>query len=483
MLKGGLVLSTWTVWLIGAYVVNFILIVVLVGFERRDPVVSLAWVLGFTLIPVGGVIVFLFFGRGIKSHARKKYARKGEYDSALSKTLHAQREYLSKDENIESPYTDMMRYLLEEGESIYTDDNKVTIFTDAREKYKALYEDIKNARETVNMLYFIIRDDNVSRAFLTLLSQKAREGVEVRFMYDDFGSILTSKQIFKELIASGGQVRRFFPVKLGSYLKVNHRNHRKIAVIDGSIAYTGGMNIGDEYMGYGDITPWRDTHIKIQGSGVHFLQDRFLMDWTYSSPEEQQSDLKKFFPKPSPAGDVGMQIVSSGPDSKSEEIKCGMIKMINSARRYAYIQTPYFVPDKPFLEALALASKSGVDVRVMLPGVPDKKYVYHTTMSYVGELLDAGIKVFLYPGFIHSKTVVVDDKISTIGTTNADIRSFQLHFEVNAFMYSEHIARENREIFENDERGCFVVTKEWYEARGVLTTMADGFYRLFSPIM
>ncbi|MCX7714561.1 MAG: cardiolipin synthase [Clostridia bacterium] len=469
-------------WLIIGYVINFILVIVLVGFERRDPVVALAWVLAFTLLPIAGAIIFLFFGKGLKSYTRRKYALKAQRDEEYSRILKKQHEIFRTRES-ERPYTDIIRYLLAVNQSIYTDDNHVKIFTDAAEKYNSLFCDIENAKETINLLYFIIRNDETGRKLLSLLEKKAREGVEVRLLYDDFGSILTPKRIFNGLKRAGGKVHLFFPVKLGSLLKINHRNHRKIVVVDGKIAYMGGMNIGDEYMGKKKPSPWRDTHIKVQGSAVYFLQERFAMDWLYATNEDLSNQFKKFFTHTTFAGDVGMQIVTSGPDSKSEEIKCGMIKMINEAKRYIYIQTPYFVPDKPFLEAMRMAAASGVDVRIMLPGIPDKRYVYYTSLSYVGEMLDAGISVYLYPGFIHSKTIVADDTVSTIGTTNIDIRSFQLHFEINAFMYDEDTAVECRKIFENDAEKCFVVTKEWYNRRGILQVLKEGFYRLFSPIM
>jgi len=207
------------------------------------------------------------------------------------------------------------------------------------------------------------------------------------------------------------------------------------------------------------------------------------MDWKFAAAEDLSDNFEKFFARFEPCGDVGMQLVSSGPDSRGEEIKNAMIKMIYNAKKYVYIQTPYFVPDKPFLEALTVAARSGVDVEVMIPGKPDKRSVYYTTMSYVGELLGAGIRVYLHPGFIHSKTIVVDDEICTIGTTNIDIRSFQLHFEMNAFMYNAEKAHECRRIFEKDKIECIEENRELYDKRGILKIMQEGFFRMFSPIM
>lgn len=476
---------TLQTWIIIGYIINFILIVAIVCFERRDPVVSLAWVLGFTLLPIGGLVIFLVFGTGLKKHTKKRYRQKLERDAALTKLLHDQKHIVYSDYMKDTPYADIVRYLFSADNSPYTAGNEVDIFTSAQMKYASLIEDIKQAKETINMVYFIIHNDDISNKILHLLAEKARQGVQVRFLYDDFGNLLTPRKIFDELKQAGGKVVPFFPVKLAAYSKLNHRNHRKIVVIDGKVGYVGGMNIGDEYMyGRNDIKNWRDTHMRITGPAVCFLQKYFALDWEFSTDEKLSDDLEKFFIIPNEAaGGVPMQIAASGPDSDKEQIKCGMIKMMNDARDYAYIQTPYFVPDKAFMTAVTMAAEMGVDVRIMIPGVPDKPYVYYVTKSYIGELLKAGVRVYLYNGFIHSKTIAVDDAVSTIGTTNIDIRSFQLHFEINAFMYGETITKQCRDIFMRDLEACHEVTMEEYDQRGVFNIMKEGFFRLFSPIM
>lgn len=477
-------LTFWS-WVIVGYIINFILIVAIVCFERRDPVVCLAWVLGFTILPIGGLILFLVFGTGLKKHTKKKYHQKLEHDAALTGLLTAQKPLMDSPDIREIPYSDVVRYLHSANSCPYTTGNDVEIITSAALKYASLLEDIKNAKETINMVYFIIHNDEIGNKLLDALTQKAKEGVQVRFLYDDFGSLFTPRSIFKPLKEAGGMVVPFFPVKLGAYSKLNHRNHRKIAVIDGKIGYTGGMNIGDEYMnGRKKIHVWRDTHLRITGPGVCFLQKYFALDWEFSTDEKLSDEFDRFFVTAQDVdGGVPLQIAASGPDSEKEQIKCAMIKMLNDARDYAYIQTPYFVPDKAFMTAVTMAADMGVDVRVMLPGVPDKPYVYYVTTSYIGELLAAGVRVYLYDGFIHSKSVAVDDAVCTIGTTNVDIRSFQLHFEVNAFMYGDVITHQCKDIFEEDMKHCHEITIEEYENRGVGNIMKEGFFRLFSPIM
>lgn len=466
------------------YIINFIIMLGLIFFDRRDPSVSMSWVLCFIALPFLGLPIFLIFGCGLKKHTKKRYAQKMELNNNILKTF-------LKSEEKALPSTSVLRhsnvydYLLKNAHSICTYDNDIEIFTDGNKKFDKLLQDIENAKDSVNLLYFIIHNDDIGKKVLAALTKKANEGVEVRLLYDGFGSILTPRRSFKKLgKCPHGHVAEFFPVRLFSFSKLNHRNHRKIAVIDGKIAYLGGMNIGDEYLSRKKLV-WRDTHMRITGSAVNEIQKYFALDWEFSTNERLTNRFSKFFPVQSaPSADkIPIQIAGCGPDSKAEEVKCAMIQMLYNARRYVYIQTPYFVPDRAFLTAVTTAAESGVDVRVMIPGTPDKPYVYHTTMSYMGSLLESGVKVFLYPGFIHSKSMVVDDEIATIGTTNIDIRSFQLHFELNAFMYGKKACLNCRNIFHIDEEKCTPLTPETYANRSLGSIMCEGFFRLFSPIM
>ena len=467
-----------------SYFINFILIIVVVFFQRRDPIVSMAWVLCFILFPVGGMVIFLIFGLGMKRRTRAIYGEKQLQGEKMASRLYSQLDFLDMEAAKEVPDLDIVRYFCKYN-CLYTEKNSVDIYTKAEDKYKQLLEDIENAQESINLLYFIIRNDVIGNRIMDALVKKANEGVRVRLLYDSIGSILTPRSFFKRLDKTKyGKAARFFPVNIFTLSKINHRNHRKIVVIDGKAAYLGGMNIGDEYMGRKKLTPWRDTHIRITGESVKLVYKCFCLDWDFSTRENLSSTLDEMFAAEQEAsGDVPIQIVASGPDSPAEEIKCGMIKMLNSARHYAYIQTPYFVPDQTFINALVMAADSGVDVRLMLPGKPDKPYVYYTSFSYLDEMLKAGVKVYLHEGFIHSKTMVVDDKIATIGTTTIDMRSFQLHFELNAFFYSGKVATECRRIFEDDENHSREMTLEEYERRPRSKRMKEGFFRLFSPIM
>lgn len=466
------------------YILNFITMIVLICFERRDPVVSLAWLFGFTAVPVLGYVFFLVFGTGLKRKTAKKYAQRWNMNMDLSEKMSVEDEREKLKEYKFLPYSDIMSYLLNANSSVLTDGNDVKIYTDAESKFDDLFEDIINATDSIHLIYFIIRDDVVGNKLLDLLTQRAKEGIKVRLLYDDIGSFTTKRTVFDDLKAAGGHVTPFFPFKIGTYSKINHRNHRKIVVIDGKIGYMGGINVGDEYFGKKRLSPWRDTHIKIIGPSVKYLQKAFSLDWLFSTNEDISQSLARYFPLSERSEkNKRIQIVCSGPDSKEEANKCAIIKMINSAKNHIYIETPYFIPDQSFMNALKLASKSGVDVRVIIPGIPDKKYVYYSTESYIGELLSAGIRVYKYNGFIHAKMVTVDKDVVTIGTTNIDIRSFQLHFEVNAFIYDCATTNECNEIFKNDLKASKEVTPAIYSKRNIKQRILEGFFRLFSPIM
>ncbi len=472
-------------FLLFGYIVNFILTIIVVFFQRKDPTVTLSWVLVFILIPVGGLLAFLIFGFGVKRRTQGIYNEKQQQGDYLAKKLYEQMDILDTLDTKVLSELDLIRYF-SNYHAMYTENNSVEIICSAEEKYRLLLKDIENAKTSINLLYFIVRNDGIGEKLMDLLVKKAEEGVEVRLLYDSFGCFFTPRSYFNRLNnTKHGRAVSFYPVSIFTLSKINHRNHRKIAVIDNKISYLGGMNIGDEYMGLKKHSPWRDTHLRIVGDASKLLYKRFCFDWDFSARDNLSKTLEslKFDEPDIQNGYVPMQIVSSGPDSPAEEIKCGMMKMVYSARHYLYIQSPYFIPDQSFRNALITAADSGVDVRLMLPGKPDKLYVYYSSLSYLDEMLRAGIKVYLYDGFIHSKTIVTDDKLSTIGTTNIDIRSFQLHFETNAFFYSPDIAQKCKEIFETDMDFSNRLTLEEYEKRPLKVRAREGFFRLFSPIM
>ncbi|MUV37474.1 Cardiolipin synthase [Lentibacillus sp. JNUCC-1] len=265
--------------------------------------------------------------------------------------------------------------------------------------------------------------------------------------------------------------------------KINYRNHRKLAIIDGQIGYIGGFNIGDEYLGESrKFGYWRDTHLRLSGDAVRNMQTRFILDWNQAS--RNHIGYEERFYNAEPQGNVGVQIVSSGPDSEWEQIKYGYIKMILLAKEYVYIQTPYYIPDESLRDALRIAVLSGVKIKIMIPNKPDHPFVYWATLSYIGDLLSAGAEVYIYQGgFLHAKTIVVDGKLASVGTANIDVRSFRLNFEVNAFLYDTAIAQELVEAFEKDVHKSTQMTKLLYQKRSLGIRFKESISRLLSPIL
>lgn len=473
------------------HAITIISIVFVIFIERKNPQTTIAWVLVMLIFPGLGTFFYLMVGTsGALSYFFRRRLRTSsrfteEYARLLYEQLESDFRQLSQLPEHLSRFLDIIRMHLNQSGSLLTTNNQVELFVDMREHYEDLLTTLSQAKHHINIEYFIIQNDTIGRRLLEVLCQKAEEGVQVRLLYDAFGTMKTRFSFFDPLIERGGKVQRFYGTFWANLLSLNHRDHRKIVVVDGAVAYTGGANIGDEYMGkHPVVKPWRDTAVKLHGGIVSMLQLRFLLDWSMWDPHDISFDdpatFDFFFPDVPCDGTICGQIVSSGPDTGGEAIRDGYMKMINNARRTLYLQTPYFIPDEPLLQALRIAATSGVDVRVMIPGVPDKSFVYAITLSYVSELLRSGIRVYLHEGFIHSKMMVMDDLCATIGTSNFDIRSFSLNFEVNAFFYDEEFATQCKEIFLDDARRSLELTEEEFSRRGLLVRMFESVCRLLA---
>jgi len=471
-------------------IINLLGIVSVIFFERKKPSEIISWVLVITFLPGIGFILYLLLGETASMKMASRFGRKRLTDESRQKARSSSMPGMADppvSSEITEKYGDVVDMIRQQSSCPLTFDNKVEVFTSAAKKYESLYNDIKNAKKSVHLLYFTFNADHVGNIFIDLLTEKASEGVEVRLLYDTIGNFPYLISHFQKIIDAGGKVYRFFP--LINIFKVNYRNHRKIAVIDGRIAYTGGVNISKSYVGgHKRAKPWRDTHIRMTGSVVGSFQERFLLDWIYVSKEKfnfhDVATLLTYFPAPESAdrGEIAAQVVSSGPDVEGEHIKHGYMKMINRARQTLYMQTPYFIPDDAFLLALKLAVDSGVDVRLILPGIPDKRIVYMISRSYLNELLNSGVRIYLYNGFIHSKMIVMDGEVTTIGTTNIDIRSFLLDFEINAFIYDRGFSARCDEIFLSDVKNSREITPE--EAKGnLLLRLVETVLRILAPLM
>jgi len=481
--------AVWRVFSSYLIFINMLLSIVIIFFQRKDPQSVWTWLLLLYFIPIIGFILYLLIGMDM--HKRKMFKVK-EIEDSLNDIIRFQESHLinreleKRDPEI-TDYSDLVLYNLETGRAVLTDDNDITIFTDGNEKFNALIEDMENAKEFIHVQYYIIREDVLFNRIKEVLARKAAQGVEVRVLFDSMGCRTVSSNYWKELRKEGIMLAEFFPAILGRLqMRVNYRNHRKIVVIDNKVAYVGGFNIGKEYIGLDEkFGYWRDTHLRIEGSAILSLSARFLLDWNYAAKENLFINDRYFrLPEREYAQGCEMQIISSGPDSRMKNIRDNYVRLIGKAKKSIYIQSPYFIPDDAMLTVLILAVYSGIEVNIMIPCKPDHPFVYWATYSYIGELVMAGANCYTYnKGFLHSKGIVVDDKVFCYGTANMDIRSFALNFEVNAIVYSEKKAAEMRKIFEKDLEHCSQITKDVYASRSLLIRVKEQVSRLLSPLL
>ena len=461
-------------------IIDILLILIIIFDKRKNPTSTVGWILVLILLPGLGFFAYLFLGQDWTK--RRLFSRKAEVDQIIMETVTSQKKELKRIgmEHRGGAYERLVsiaRMLLESNQAIITNDNTLTIFTDGKEKFNSLFYAIRSARHHIHLQYYIIRDDPLSRDLISALTAKAQEGVEVRLLADSLGMKVKKKELEKFLQA-GGKYAAFFP----RLYTLNYRNHRKIAVIDGTAGFIGGYNIGEEYLGKGPLGYWRDTAIRIDGTGVNGLQLRFFMDWNYASDEKISFD-PVYFPEKTGHGTCPLQIVSSGPDARWNQIKDGYVKLIQSAMESVYIQTPYFIPDESISDALRIAAHSGVDVRIMIPCKPDHPFVYWSTLSFIGDLLDSGVRAYTYDnGFIHAKTIVVDGIAASVGSANFDVRSFRLNFEANAFFYDPEYGGQMMKAFLDDLPKCTEITLEGYKNRSRWIKVKESVSRLFSPL-
>ncbi|KEO84909.1 cardiolipin synthase [Tumebacillus flagellatus] len=480
-------------WETGATVLpllDLVFALAIVFLERRNVSTTWAWILVMAFLPVVGFILYLFLGQNL---ARKRVYKMERYMAERFQTLARDQARLLSDPDHRDreasvylhDFGSLMHLNLQSNFSFLSRNNEVRVFTTGKEKFDHLFQAIAEAREHIHLLYYMIKKDRVGTALLNLLEKKAREGVEVRIIYDHVGSGGLSKKAFRKVTRAGGEVRPFFPSRIPYLnLRINYRNHRKIAVIDGKIGFIGGFNIGDEYLGLDPkLGFWRDTHLAVEGNAVYRLQAQFFLDWNAASNQEIELP-DRYFPDIETSGQTTIQIVSSGPHSNLAHIKNAYLKLIYAAKESIYLQTPYFVPDDDVMNALRIAALSGVDVRIMFPRKADHWIVHIASLSYLGELLEAGVTCHLYEnGFLHAKTIVVDGAVGVVGTCNIDHRSFHLNFEIGAFLYDKLEAEKLKQIFEADLASCSTFTFQDYAARSPLSKFGESLARLLSPLL
>lgn len=460
-----------------AYVITIISIIVIVVSENRNPVKTLAWVSVLMLMPVLGAILYIFFGRNIKntqklSRRNRRRLKKREPDPHTDyKTLGLSQESIQAI-RLGNALT---------GSHFYPGNN-VKIFTRGGEKFAQFLEDLRSARQYINIQYYIFSDDKVGNEVADILIDRALAGVTVRIIYDHVGSWSTSTKFFKRMKQAGIEVYPFFKVTfawLGS--RINWRNHRKLCVIDGKIGYIGGMNIADRYIDGGrEFGCWRDTHVRVTGPIVAALQHSFAVDWHFMG----QPLISDSIDTDALTGSVGAQLITSGPTSQWPNIAYMFHRAICNANRRVYIQTPYFLPTDSLMKALITASLAHIDVRVMIPRKCDSHLLNFASASYVTQCLQAGIKVYFYePGMLHSKIIIIDDDIASIGSTNFDFRSFEHNFEANLFFYSPDFTSKVLEIYRNDLEECTRIYPNKWKRRPWWRRCVESVVRLLSPIL
>ena len=486
-------------YLVISYLAGIVLSINII-LENRDPTKTMAWLLIFIVLPGVGLIIYCFLGRNIRKrklfHTQKLASDIKENN--LFKNMESIEELveleqisiknnkLLDDRNYEEIKKKVVSLLLNTGKFPFTSNNDVKIFIDGNEKFESLLKDIENAKEHIHLEYFIIKNSDIGIKIKDLLIKKAKSGVKVKILYDDVGCwrFWFHRKFFNDMKKVGIQISAFLPATfpfIGG--KLNYRNHRKIVIIDGHIGNTGGINIGDEYMGKNKkFGYWRDTHIRIEGSSVYMLQMVFLTDWYYTTKKAEFEP--KYFPKLEHKGNSMIQVVATGPDSDWEAIHYAYFSAICNAKERVYIETPYFIPDEGLLRALKSAALSGVDVRIIFPSIADHKIVHQASYSYFDDILKSGGKVYLYnKGFIHSKLIIIDDKIASTGSANMDLRSFMLNFEINAFIYDKDIINKISDDFFEDLKNSKEVDLEVFQNRPFIKKWAESVARLFSPIL
>lgn len=455
--------------------------IVSVLMDNKQPEKTMAWILVLCFMPIVGIIFYLFFGQN---------TRKEKVISERSMDLLMKRSMLefAEQENLHIPRRNrpLMKLFTNQNWALPFKDNEVSIFTDGYEFVSTLLYNIGQAQDHIHLDTYIIEDDPLGNLVADALIDKARQGVEVRLLYDDVGCWRVKDRFFNRMKAAGIQVYAFMPVRFPAFTgKVNYRNHRKLCVIDGKVGFIGGMNIALRYVKGTARQTWRDTHLCIRGGAVYAIQRAFLVDWYFVS-RTLVTDRRYYLPVDKTINNNCLtQIVTSSPVSPWPDIMQGYVRVLLQAHRYVYMESPYFLPTEPVLFAMRTAALAGVDVRLIVPRHGDAKLVEWASRSYLMEVIEAGVKVYLYePGFNHSKILVSDDNLSSCGSTNIDFRSFENNFEANAFFFNEGMALRLKKVFLTDQaQSTLVDDVSYFIKRPFLQRLLESLVRLLSPLL
>jgi cardiolipin synthase len=471
----------------GVYLLTVIFVSMMIVFENRSPVKTLSWVLVVLLVPFLGIIIYIFFGQNYRK--QKIFSKKSILDleqlssyaaiqvSTLPERMAYESEKVREKEHL-------IKLMLNNNKSALTEHNKIELLIDGTNTFPAMLEAIGEANNFINMEFYRFESDTLGIKFCKALMDKSRQGVKVRIIYDDVGSWSLSNPLIRKMRNTGIEIYPFMPVRFPWLTnKINFRNHRKILVVDGIKGFVGGLNIADKYLhGLIKIGKWRDTHLLIKGEAVATLNAVFMVDWYFVS-DILLTDEPQLFEFEKVPDRCWIQMASSGPDSDWANIMQVYFSAIATARKSIYISTPYFSPDESVLTAMKTASLSGIDVQVILPDKSDSVVAYWNTRSYIDELMEAGIKVFLYnEGFNHSKYMLVDNVFASVGSANVDMRSFDLNFEIAALIYDEDFADKLLTVFNNDiSHSTRVDPLKWAERKRI-NKIKESLSRILGPL-
>lgn len=459
------------------YFLSILTVIIVILGENRNPVKSLAWVTILILLPAVGLVLYFFFGRNIKN--KRMISRRNKRRLRRTSQLPAGQTNRPKGLSVQSEQ--LARLVTSLVGSPYYTDNQLEIFSDGTSKFNALKADLIAARQYIHVQYYIFEDDTIGHQIAEILMDKARAGVKVRVIYDHVGSFRVNSHFFKRLRKAGVEAYPFFKVTfLPLASRVNWRNHRKMVIIDGKVGYIGGMNIADRYVdGGAKFKLWRDCHLRVSGPAVAALHYSFARDWNFMGRE-----LLEEVPSPLSAGNAGVQLVTGGPMSRWETLGQVFAKAIASANKRVWIQTPYFMPPDYLAKTIQNAALGGVDVRIMIPRRGDSVLLGLASRSYFTELLRSGVKFYMFePGMLHSKLMIIDDDIATVGSTNFDFRSFEHNFEGNFIIYSKDFNERLQQVFLNDQTVATRIHSVSWKKRPLHQKAAESVLRLLSPIL
>lgn len=467
----------WTTFFILIYFVLAISIVISLLLHGAKPSKTLSWLLAIFTIPLGGILLYLLLGRNRRKNKLLKIKKNAFFNLPRPTTIHMA--------SLEGRYRKLMMLVYRNSHFPPTTHNRLQLLKDGKSTFEAIFNALENARTQIHLQYYIFEEGELANRLVSLFRKKIAEGVKVRMIYDGIGSFSLSKSFIKRLTAIGVEVYPFLPFKFGRFLSsLNYRNHRKIIVVDGVIAFTGGINISDKYL-KGDMAlgNWHDMHLRMEGPSANHLDYVFAMDWFLVSQKAIQP-IVAMESVVTNTSDTLVQIVSGGPDDDFPALEQTYFTIINKAKDYLYITNPYVIPGQAIMQALQTAALSGVDVRLMVSENADNKIVSWSVRSYFEVLLKSGIKIYLFPdGFLHSKIMVSDDLISTIGTANLDDRSFEQNYEVNAIAYDKHFAKLLKQDFLTDSNVSRMLSYTEYLERHWSEKLKEGFGKVFSPLL